>query len=72
MVVLPPGSAAKASEVASNVMSAGSSTSTDTSPGSPVAWTANVAYPGPTRVASRERTGSPGTTKLHSTVREPP
>ncbi|WP_158068908.1 hypothetical protein [Cellulosimicrobium sp. CUA-896] len=56
----------------SNTIDAGTTTSTDTWPGSPAPSTVKVAYPSPTRVEPAERTGSPGTAYVHSIVRDRP
>ncbi len=58
--VVPSRIGVNPSHVLSKSMDVGVTISTVTWPGSPGARTANVAYPGPTRVYPSERIGSPG------------
>ena len=58
--VVPSRIGVNPSHVLSKSIDVGVTISTVTCPGSPAALTANVAYPGPTRVYPSERIGSPG------------
>ena len=60
VVVEPFSAAVKAWLVASNDIELGATTSTVLRPASPTPYTANDAYPRPTRVESFERGASPG------------